>query len=101
MCRSLRDLLMDLPSLFDHLLNFVAPAAFVALVLVAAGRFAGRHRTGVTRWWMQWVITFAAGVLVLFGGLVVSGRDGMMATYAVLVLVCGTVQWLAMRNWRR
>jgi hypothetical protein len=40
-------------------------------------------------------------VLVSVAGLVVSGRDGTMLTYAALVVVCGTVQWLAMRGWRR
>lgn len=91
---------MDLLALLDHLLNFVAPAAFIALVLVLAGRFLGGQRTGVPRWWVQWAITFAAGVGVLVGGLVVFGRDGMMATYAALAAVCGTVQWLVLRGWR-
>ena len=47
------------------------------------------------------MLVFAAGVAVLAAGLAVFGRDGMMATYAALVVVCGTVQWLAMRGWRR
>ena len=40
-------------------------------------------------------------VAFLLAGLVVFGRDGTMTTYAALVAVCGTVQWLAMRGWRR
>jgi hypothetical protein len=79
----------------------VAPAAFLALVLVLASRYLGGKRAGVPRWWVQWTSTFAAGVLVLVAGLVVFGRDGAMATYAALVGVSGTVQWLAMRGWRR
>ena len=78
---------MDLLALLNHLLNFVAPAAFIALVLALAGRYLGGHRTGVPRWWVQWVTTFGAGVLVLVVGLVAFGRDGMMATYAALVAV--------------
>lgn len=35
---------MDLLALLNHLLNFVAPAAFLALVLVVAGRFLGGRR---------------------------------------------------------
>jgi hypothetical protein len=92
---------MDLLALLNHLLNFVAPAAFLALVLVFAARYLGGKRTGVPRWWVQWASTFAAGVLVLVGGLAVYGRDGVMVTYAALVVVSGTVQWLAMRGWRR
>jgi len=91
---------MDLLALLDHLLNFVAPAAFIAGVLVLAGRFLGGPRTGLPRWWVQWAITFGAGVGVLVGGLVMFGRDGMMATYAALAAVCGTVQWLVLRGWR-
>ncbi|MGJ7544476.1 hypothetical protein [Variovorax sp. LT1R16] len=92
---------MDLLNTLDHLLNFAAPAAFLALVLVAIGRFLGASRTGVPRWWLQWLLTFAAGVGVLVAGLLVSGRDGRMSTYAALVVVCGTVQWLVLRGWRR
>ncbi|MGJ7571055.1 hypothetical protein ACSFBX_11020 [Variovorax sp. RB2P76] len=92
---------MDLLALLNHLLSFVAPAAFLALVLALAGRFLGGRRAGVPRWWVQCAFTFLAGVAVLLAGLVVSGRDGSMATYAALVAVCGTVQWLAMRGWRR
>ena len=92
---------MSLLALLDHLLNFVLPAAFIALVLVFVGRFIGGRRPGVPRWWVQWAITFGAGVLVLLAGLVITGRDGVIATYAALVAVCGTVQWLAMRGWRR
>lgn len=92
---------MDLLDLLNHFLNFGAPAAFIALVLVFAGRYLGGRRAGVPRWWMQWALTFAAGVAVSVAGLVVFGRDGTMATYAALVVVCGTVQWLAMRGWRR
>lgn len=92
---------MDLLDLLDHLLNFVAPAAFMALVLVFASRYLGGRRAGVPRWWAQLAFVFLAGVGVLAGGLVVFGRDGMMATYAALVVVCGIVQWLAMRGWRR
>jgi hypothetical protein len=91
---------MDLLALLDHLLNFIAPAAFIAGVLVLAGRFVGAQRTGIPRLWVQWAITFAAGVGVLAGGLVAFGRDGMMATYAALAAVCGTVQWLVVRGWR-
>ncbi|MDN6883615.1 hypothetical protein QMO14_08410 [Variovorax sp. CAN2819] len=92
---------MDLTALLNHLLNFVAPAAFMALVLALVGRFLGGRRDGAPRWWMQWTLTFAAGVAVLAAGLAVFGRDGAMATYAALVVVCGAVQWLAMRGWRR
>lgn len=92
---------MDLLDLFNHLLNVAAPAAFIAWVLVAVGRFLGGPRTGIPRWWMQWAITFGAGLLTSLAGLIVTGRDGSMVTYAALAAVCGTVQWFVMRGWSR
>lgn len=100
-CRRCAALSMNLLALINHLLNFAAPAAFLALVLVFVGRFIGGRRAGVSRWWAQWAMTFGAGLAVLVVGLLVTGRDGEMFTYAALVVVCGTVQWLAMRGWRR
>ena len=39
---------------------------------------------------------------VLVGGLVLTGNDGKMATYGVLVLVCATIEWgLQTRLFRR
>ena len=86
--------------LLNHLLNFVAPAAFVALALVLVGRFFVRQPAPV-RWWALALIHFAVGVAVLAGGVIVFGRDGKMSTYAALVLACATSQWIASRAWRR
>jgi hypothetical protein len=33
------------------------------------------------------------GLAVLVGGLVLTGNDGKMATYGVLVLVCASLEW--------
>jgi len=30
----------------------------------------------------------------------VFGHDGKMATYAAMVLACGTSQWVAAKGWR-
>lgn len=87
--------------LIVHLLNFVAPALVVAALLALASRFLIKKRPGTPGTWAQIAINFIAGVVVLVGGLVVYGRDGMMMTYAALVAVCGTGQWLLARAWRR
>ncbi|HEX2544549.1 MAG TPA: hypothetical protein VHL79_06710 [Ramlibacter sp.] len=83
-----------------HLLSFVAPAFAVALLVTLAGRVvlpkSGRPRN----WWLPLAINFLAGVVVLAGGLWYFGRDGKMATYAALVVVVATVQWLGGRAWR-
>ncbi|MEJ7686683.1 MAG: hypothetical protein WKG52_06615 [Variovorax sp.] len=83
-----------------HVLNFVAPAFFVALLLGLLFRVAMRKQSVATALWMQCAINTGAGVLVLLCGLWFFGRDGRMATYAALVGVCGTVQWWLLRGWR-
>ena len=83
--------------LINHLLNFAAPAFFVALLLALATWPFKPKRPGAPAVWAQAAINFIAGLVVLGGGLAYFGRDGMMATYAALVLVCGTVQWWLVR----
>ena len=92
---------MPASDLIVHLLNFVAPAFFMAVLLAFATRFLMKKRAGAPALWAQAAINFIAGVAVLAGGLVFYGRDGMMMTYAGLVAVCGTGQWLLARGWRR
>jgi hypothetical protein len=85
--------------LLPHLLGFMAPAFFLALALPTAARWLLR-RPAPMAWWLQVAVVFAAGLLVLGAGLWWFGRDGKMATYAALVAVAASVQWLAMRAWR-
>lgn len=92
---------MSFFDLINHLLNFLAPALFVALGLVAGARWLSRRTPGALAWWKQWIVLSAAGTLVLVAGLVLLGRDGRMATYVALVLVCGSAQWLLVQGWRR
>ncbi len=99
LCAVLPHLRMTAPALLIHLLNFIAPAVFLAVVLATLGRFL-MPGAGAPAWWRQVAINSAAGVLVLAAGLVWYGSDGKMATYAALVLVCGSVQWLLQRGWR-
>jgi hypothetical protein len=92
---------MSPSGLLDHLLNFAAPAFFVALVLALFGRFLLPGKLAARAWWQQLAINFIAGVLVLVAGLVLFGRDGRVVTYAALVVVCGTLQWALRRGKRR
>lgn len=88
-------------ALIDHLLNFVAPAFFVALTLAILTRWMFRRSAGSPGFWAQIAVNFIAGAVVLAAGLMYFGRDGKMATYAALVVVCGTVQWLLAGGFRR
>src|SRR6218665_2487132 len=86
---------------FNHLLNFVAPAAALALSLALAGRFMRRPRAAVALpWWWQAGVIFIVGVATLLAGLMLWGRDGKMLTYAALVLACASCQWLLLRGWK-
>ncbi|MDN8611731.1 hypothetical protein [Variovorax ginsengisoli] len=87
--------------LFNHLLNFVAPAFAVGFLSALLGRLTMRKAAGAMAWWRQGAINFIVGVAVLAGGLVFFGRDGKMATYAALVLACASSQWLLAGSWRR
>ncbi|RYF58097.1 MAG: hypothetical protein EOO29_50425 [Comamonadaceae bacterium] len=92
---------MSFLDLLNHLLNFVAPALAVALVLATTTRWMVRRAPGQGAWWKQVLVLSATGALVLLLGLVLLGRDGRMATYAALVGACATVQWLLLRGWQR
>jgi hypothetical protein len=88
----------------NHLLNFVAPAAVVAALLVLLSRlFFGFFKTKsplAQSWYAQVAIIFIAGCVILAAGLVVLGRDGKMVTYAVLVLGAAVCQWVLIRGWK-
>ena len=85
---------------FNHLLNFAAPAAAMALLLALSGRFLGSKTPVALSWWARAAMVFVVGVAMLAAGLLVWGRDGKMLTYAALVLACATCQWVLVRGWR-
>jgi len=85
--------------LLIHLLSFLAPAFLLAVLVALAARVVlpAATRPG---WWRCVLLNFLAGAGVLAAGLWFFGRDGKMATYAALLVVVATVQWLAGRGWR-
>lgn len=84
----------------NHLLNFAAPAAAVALLLAFTGRFFGSKTPVALSALARTAIIFVVGVVVLAVGLVLWGRDGKMLSYAALVVVSATCQWVLVRGWR-
>ena len=91
--------------LADHLLNFMAPAAFVALLLLLLTRFFSRFykrkRPSATGWRAELAIIFIVNLLVLVAGLLIFGADGKIASYAALVLASALSHWLLGRGWQR
>ena len=49
---------------------------------------------------MSWLLNGLLGSGVLVGGLMLTHNDGRMATYAALVLVAASLEWLLHRGWR-
>jgi len=91
---------------FDQLLhafNFMAPAWCLALMCALSAR--AMVRLGMPRapWSLrtQVLVNTLLGIAVLVGGVLLSGVDGKMATWGVLLLVCATTQWLMCQAWRR
>ena len=84
---------MGIWSLVLHLGNFVWPAfALAALLAPVVVGWRGLLRS---RLWRVGALLGLAGLAVLVLGLVWSGRDGRIATYAALVLVDASLAcWL-------
>lgn len=91
-------------NLTNQLLNFMAPAAFVALLVVLGTRMAAflfrSKRPVALSAWAQVAIVFVASLIFLVAGLAVFGRDGKMATYVLLAVGAATCQWLLLRGWK-
>ena len=84
-----------------HLLNFCAPAAALALLLVLSRWVFARKAPALLPWYGQLALHFLVGCVALFVALVWQGRDGSLAGYALLVLALATSQWLVLGSWRR
>ena len=86
--------------LLNHLLNFLAPAVAVGLVLAVATPIFNRKRLTVRSVAAQAAINSIVGVLALALGLWFFGRDGKMASYGALVAAAAASQWWAARGRR-
>lgn len=77
----------------NHLLNFFLPALTMALLVPTLARLVWRAELKGKAWGGQvkWSALANAGVLIV--GLVLTGQDGAVATYAGLVLASAWVVW--------
>ena len=92
---------MPVLDFLNHLLNFVAPAVFLALVLAVGARCVWRKKAHLLPWYHMASVNALLGILVLALGVVLLGQDGRVGTYAALVLAMGTCQWLMSSGWQR
>jgi amino acid permease len=89
---------MSVLALFNHALNFLAPALWLALLLPAVSLIFMKKRSAALKIPAQAALLFVVGVVVLVIGLVVFGRDGKMLTYLALVLATATGQWAVQKR---
>ncbi len=87
--------------LLDHLLNFVAPALWVAVLVALFARiYMRRKMSAAPSLWLQMAFNFLASLTALVVGLWFFGRDGKMLTYFAMVAACASSQWLLTRGWK-
>lgn len=81
-----------------HLLALVAPAWGLSLVSTALARLVFRRGQWRMRWWVGVLAGGLLGSAILLAGLMFSGEDGRMLTYAALVLGQTLLLFGAMRR---
>jgi hypothetical protein len=79
-----------------HLMNFVLPALLLGFVAAALTKLIGPRRLRTVPLLRLGGWASAAALLALVGGLLMTGRDGAMATYAAMVVACA-----AALGWQR
>ena len=91
--------------LTDHLLNIMAPAAVMAVLLVMLNRFGSllfrSKDLEVPDLTTSLAIIFIVNVGILSAGLVVFGHDGTMATYAAMVVGAALALTMLTRSKKR
>jgi hypothetical protein len=90
---SLQDVLL-------HFLNFVLPGLFVGALAAGLAKLSWRRQLAAVAWWKLAAWASAACLLVLVAGLLITGRDGEMATYAAMLVACAATLWWGGRTTR-
>jgi hypothetical protein len=78
---------------FWHLANLFLPALMLGLISSALAKLLWRKELAVVAWKKLAGPACAACAAVVLAGLVITGRDGRMATYAAMVLACAATLW--------
>ena len=78
-----------------HLLNLLAPGVSLGLVAGAAAKLVWRRELAAVAYRRLAAWGAGASTAALLAGLVITGRDGRMATYAAMVAACAGALWWA------
>jgi hypothetical protein len=76
-----------------HLANLFLPALLLAAIAAALAKLVWRRQLHGVRWGRLAGPAAAACAAVTLAGLVISGRDGRMSTYAAMVAACALALW--------
>ncbi|MDH4392494.1 MAG: hypothetical protein QE285_13865 [Aquabacterium sp.] len=78
-----------------HLANLVAPALGLGLIAASLSKLLWRRALAPVAWRHLASWATGAAAVALLAGLVLTGRDGRMATYALMVLATAAALWWA------
>lgn len=90
---------MNVSQVFFHIAGLLMPALGMAVCMPWVGRVV--MGPGGPAWFKRTLVHALVGAVVLVTGLVLQDHDGRMATYAALVVVAGSLEWVMHRGWRR
>lgn len=76
-----------------HLLNFLAPSVFVGGFSALAAKLAWRRELRGVSWLRMMLWSVLPGAAMVVGGLMITGRDGRIATYAAMVAASALGAW--------
>lgn len=83
-----------------HLLNFIAPSVFLALLLPLFSKFISSKKPLALGYYGKFAIIFVVCLLLQLAGLWLFGRDGKLVTYGLMVLAAGACLWSFGRGWK-
>jgi hypothetical protein len=76
-----------------HVSNLFLPALMLGALASALAKLLWRRELAAVPWKKLAGPACAACAAVVLAGLVITGRDGRMATYAAMVLACAATLW--------
>ncbi len=76
-----------------QLTNLLLPAILLGGVAAALAKLTWRRELARAAWWRLARDASLVCALVLVAGLVITGHDGRMATYAAMVTACAVTLW--------
>ena len=84
---------MDALDALWHLLNFIAPACGLGALAAALAKLFWRRDLRSVTWRRLALAGVAVSLLAAIAGLVLTGHDGRMGTYAAMLLGCALALW--------